>query len=408
MDNVKTVFERHASHIVFDKKFLQKVFEFEQKFVNKNEAHILFFGGTLMGVHPIRFTDADRNRWFDEVLDVDEDATKADLHALKDILAKRHVSSDTMNLSCLWACHSFIVSPHLNEGDRLLGAMTVIQIMQYKFITSTLTDWFPWTADPIVAQTTYAILTKRFGLKIHGSWGALLRHRAMDVIDKSGIHWKRLQTFDNDLDVVYMANDVHGRIKDILKNIRDAFTVAQNSPELQIKNISGTLELDGEMKIRDQQRRVPEYIRYILSIIGDKNSFINDDLVNVIMKAIPAMPKAALTSTLAYMSNNASVKADKRVERVCTVTLQHAFDYLARNPGVMVSKSDIPGLLRKMKSLYQASRTTNAMIMEMRKSTEEMAKIATRSNNANLIASVRNAVLLYIVLRAFTMQHFKK
>lgn len=407
MKNVKLVFEEHLPHIVFDQKFLQKVSSYEQKFVNKNETHILFFGGHLMGVHPVRFTDADRNRWFDEILDADEVAIEDDLHALPEILPHRHVSSDVMNLSCIWLAHGFLTSDKLNAHDRHKGAMASILVVQYKFITSILADWFPWDADPIVAEATYTILTKRFGLKILGSWGALLHQRAEDVVSQGKLHYNRLIKMDNDKDVVYMANDIQGRIKDILKNIRDAFTVAQNSPELQIKSISSTIELDGEMKIRDKQRKVPEYIRYILTTIQDKNAFIVPDLVDVIMKAIPAMPRSALVSTLTYMSNNASPKADKRVERVCTIVLQHAFDYLARNPDVMTSKSDIPGLLRKMKSLYQASRTNNPLIMEMRSSTEAMVKVAIKTTSTNLVASVRNAVLLYVLLRAFTMQHYR-
>jgi hypothetical protein len=74
----------------------------------------------------------------------------------------------------------------------------------------------------------------------------------------------------------------------------------------------------------------------------------------------------------------------------------------------MVSSSDIPGLLRKMRSLYQASRTNNPMILEMRELTEEITTIAIKSKNKVLISSVRNAVLLYILLRAFTKHHNEK
>lgn len=404
--NIKEVFEQHCSHLVFDQKLLRKVMDYEQRFVNKNDVHIRFFGGNLMGVDPVRFKDEDRNKWFDEVMDVDEDSLEDDLHALPEVVTHRHVSSDVMNLACLWMIHKFLTADKLNEGDRHSGAMACALVLQYKYITSILANWFTWDADPIVAQATYAQLSKRFGLKVAGSWGELLKQRAADIVSKGTLWYNHLIKFDKDIDKI--ANDTQGRIKDILKNIRDVFETVLHDPTLQIRNSDAQIELDGELKIRDKTRLYSSYIRYLLEIISDKNNFIIPELVEVIVKTVPTMPKSALVNTLSYMSNNASPRADKRVQRICEITLQHAFDYLNKNPSTMVSSSDIPGLLRKMRSLYQASRTNNPMILEMRELTEDITTIAIKSKNKVLISSVRNAVLLYILLRAFTKHHNEK
>lgn len=408
MKNVKEIFDRHCSHLSIDRKLLNKVMTYEQQFVNKNETHIAFFGGNLMGVHPVRFKDEDRHRWFTEILDVDEFELEDELHALPDILAHRHVSSDVMNLSCFWLAHRFMTESKLTEVERNDGAMASILILHYKFITSILADWFKWQADPIVAQTTYTMLNKRFGLKVTGSWGALLRLRANEVIRKGGLHHQRLLSFNKDLEVVYMVNDTQGRVKDILKNIRDVFTIAQNSPETHLRSSSSMIELDGELKVRDKTRLTSGYMNYLLEIVGDKNSFVIPELVDVIVKIVKTIPKQALEKSLTYMSDNASPKADKRVQRICEITLQHAFDYLARNPGTMSSRTDVAGLLNKMRTLYQSSRTTNPQILEMRETTEKVIQIAIGSKNQVLIASTRNAVLLYILLRTFTMHHYRK
>ena len=79
------------------------------------------------------------------------------------------------------------------------------------------------------------------------------------------------------------------------------------------------------------------------------------------------------------MSDNSSVLKDKRVETLCRLTLQHAFDYLTRNPTVMASGSDIPGLLKKMRDLYQASRGSDEQVLEMRSIAEAIATDATKS-----------------------------
>jgi len=401
MKNIKEVFEHHCSHLVFDQKLLYKIQNYERRFVTKNDTHIAFFGGNLLGVNPVRFKDEDRNRWFDEILDVDEQALEDDLYALPEVVTHRHVSSDVMNLSCLWVIHKFLTSDKLNDDDKYEGALATALILQYKFITSILAHFFRFDADPIVAQATYSQLTKRFGIKVYGSWYELLKNRSDDIVRKGGLWYSKLVTFDQDIDKI--VNDIQGRIKDIIKNIMDVFTAVKNSPELQIRNTSSTLELDGELKVRDKTRLISQYMRYLLELIHDKNNFIIPELVGVIVKTVPTMPKSNLVQVLTYMANNASPKADPRVQRICELTLQHAFDYLTKNPGTMASSSDIPGLLKKMRSLYQASRTTNPMILELRDLTEQISVVATKSKNKVLIASVRNAVLLYILLRTFTM-----
>ena len=408
MKNVGTIFDEHCSHVIFDSKLLRRIMIYEHNFVNKNDSHINFFGGVLMGVDPVRFTPKDRAEWFDDILDVDEEGIRQGVATLPDILMHRKVSSDIMNLSCFWMAHKFLTSKHLNENDRQLGAMTCVLIFHYKIITSTLTSWFSYTADPIVAQATYSALSKKYGLKVAGSWGELLKNRSEITVAKDSLHYKRIMNFNNDLDIVYVLNDTHGRVKSILKHIRDVFSIVQRSPDQLVKSISSTIELDGEVKIRDKTRLTTSYVRYLLDTLGDKRSFMVPELIGIISRLVSTAPQVSIEKTLEYMSDNSSVLKDKRVETLCRLTLQHAFDYLTRNPTVMASGSDIPGLLKKMRDLYQASRGSDEQVLEMRSIAEAIATDATKSKNKIMISSVRNAVLLYIILRTFTMNHYKK
>lgn len=404
MNSVKAVFDTFCKELVFDARLVRKVQTYEQRFVNKNETHIAFFGGNLMGVHPVRFVPEDRRRWFDEIVGEDEHAIGEAILALPDVLEHRHVSSDTMNLSCLWMIHRFLTEPKLSEQQRYEGAMAVALVMNYKFITSILADWFTWNADPVIAQTTYSMMSKRFGLKMAGSWGALLRQRSHDIVRKDGLHWKTFQKFNDDVEVVKLANDVQGRIKSILKNIRDIFTIAQNSPDLQIRNQSNTITIDGEIKLRDKTRLVTQYKNHILSVIGDKRGFIVADLVDVVLTVSQTVPQKAMDTTLLYVVNNSSLKADPNVQAMVDAVLLHNFDYLARNPEIMRNKSDLAGLIRKMRALYTAAKTKDPLIMDIRKYGNAIAEKALRKRDPAFIASVRNALALYILLRTMVMK----
>ncbi len=409
--NLNSIFEEHCSHLVFDKKLLKKVMGYEHDFVNKNSDHINFFGGVLMGVDAVLFTARDRSIWFDDLLGIDEYAIECDVKTLKDVVPDdgrtRHVSSDVMNLCCFYMAHKFLTSKHLSNSDRELGAKMCILVFLYKVITSTLYQWFKqYRADPIIAQATYSALSKKYGLKVAGSWGELLKNRAEITSSRGGLHYQRLMNFNDNLEIVYMINDTHGRVKSILKHIRDTFTAVSRNPDLLVKSVSATIELDGEIKIRDKTRLYSTYSRYILDNLIDERSFIINELVTVISNIVTTAPKSALEKSLVYMSANSSVKDDKTVQELCEVTLQHAFDYLTKNPTAMSSSTDIPGLLKKMRDLYQASRATDDYLIKMRELAEGIATRATGSKNKILISAIRNAILLYIILRTFTMNHY--
>lgn len=405
--SVKIIFEEHCSHLVFDKKLLSKLQRYERDFVHKTEDHIKFFGGNLMGHEVVKFTPTDRSRWFDEILEADEGGLRMELHALPDIEPHRHVSSDTMNLSAFWMAHRFLNSPNLNQKDREYGAMLVMLILNYKFITSILSHWFKYKADPVVAQATYDALTKRFQLKVVGTWGALLEERSEAIVERNGLHYRTLMSFNNDLDIVKMVNDVQGRIKSILKYIRDVFSKVQGDETVLVKTIAGTIDLDGDVKVRDRQKNTHKYINYIENTIPDRASFIIPQLVTVIASVITTAPKNNIQDTLEYCSENFSVKADKELIKLPAIILEHAFDYLTKNPGVMSSGRDITGLLSKMRSVYQASKANDPLILEARRIGELVASKATGSKNKILVSAVRNALMLYILLRAFTMDHYR-
>lgn len=406
--SLKEIFDRQCADLVFDKRLLTKVQKFQQGFVNKNEDHIAFFGGNLMGVQAVRFRREDRNDWFDDVLVADDASLEEEIHRLPAIDPTRHVSSDVMNLSCLWVIHRFMTSAHLSQSEREAGAVYTLLILQYKFITSILAHWFPRTADPVIAQTTYTALSKKFGLKVYGSWGALLEVRAKETLMTGRIHYQTAIKFNNDEDIVYMVNDIQGRIKDILKNVRDVFTIVQNDKRGQIRTSSSTITLDGEIKVRDKKGMVSTYLRYLNTTIQDRNTFIIPELVAIVTNAMPAMSDRQLTEALQYLTSNASVKADPRVLKVCELVMVHAFDYLSSNRNVLSSTNDIPGLLSKMKALYTASRSNDPMVLEMRGLTEAMVQQAVKTKNQALVAAIRTGVLLYLLLRTFTMKHFTK
>ena len=218
-ESIRSVFgeECHGLHI--DAKLLKRLHAYQVGFVNKNDDHIVFFGGHLLGVQVVRFTPADQDRWFDEILEADPTPLETRLLALPDVNENFIVSSNTMNLSCAWL---------------------------------------------------------KVAIKQYGNWYALLRARAEAVIDKESIHYNTIAKMDKDLDVTYLLSDTQGRIRDLLKNIYGVF-MSVHKQGIKISSTSGVVEHDGQEILKDKTKSVSAYGRYLNAIVTDKQTFMREE-----------------------------------------------------------------------------------------------------------------------------------
>jgi septum formation topological specificity factor MinE len=403
--SIKEVFESECGRLTINANFIKQLHLYQTQFVNKNHDHIAFFGSNLLGVHPVRFMPADRDKWFDEILGADEPKLESELLALPTVNEEFIVSSDTMNLSCAWLTHAIYKSGHLSAEQKHQGMVDAMLVLQYKFLTSRLYRHFKYPAQESVAQATYAELSGKYAIKQYGSWSALFDARADDIIGKDSIHYRAITKMDDDLDVVAMLNDIQGRIRDMLKNIYDVYLKVHASGG-RINTASAVVEHDGEAILKDRQKNLSAYTRYINEIVSDKNSFMREELMRVIEKLVHTAPEKLFRLTLEWMSTNYQKTGAGVVEQVLNETLVHSFSYYAEHASYVRGNPNIATLLERLKGVYMSSRSTDPILMELRSKTESLVWMATKNKNQSVVASVRTAVLLYIVARTLTMTHY--
>jgi len=412
--NVKSLFDAACQHITIDRQFIRRLQTYRQNFANKNEDHVAFFGGHLMGVQDVRFTRTDQLEWFTSVMDIDDVSLQDELLELSTLVPDpkkvRFVSTNVMNLSCLWLVHAIFRSK-LTESEKQQAMVDALLVLQYKFITSILAYWFPNKADEAVAVATYARLPKKYKLKELGSWGALLEYRATATLAKDSPHFKQktFQQFDDDYDIIYMVNDIQGRIKGYLKNIRDEFEIVRRDPTALIRSTSNTsINMDGEVVVRNRKNVYSTYRRYLDEVMADRNSFIIRELAEIVAGTMPKLPLHNMLECLEYMAKHSSkLKGDPNVTRLVDLTLEHLFDFIASNRNSINTK-DIASLLGKLRNLYTASRANNDLLLEMRDVGYDVVKKAVKTKNDSLMKSIRTGIVLYLVIRTVTMNHYRK
>lgn len=409
MSLIKEVFEQVLKTLPIDSHLIKQIHRYKSDFVNKNKDHTEFFGGNLTGVHTVRFLDSDKSRWFEEVLDdCDPEELREKLHVIPALQGEKGVffiSGDVMNLSCAWLLHRLHNASDI-PADRKRNAMIdVLMSMQFKMLTSLLFHYFRYPADRAVAEATYAMLTNRYSLKVYGSWISVLQNRSEDIISNTSIHFDAISKMDSDQGVIRMINDIQGRLRDMLKNIYSVFLQAHHSGA-KVSSTSSVIEHDGVEILKDISKSQATYIRYIKGIIGDNNSFIREELMRVVVNIMPSASPKHLRLVLEYLSKNyLRIQSDEMISFI-DEALIHSFTYLAENKSTMRSGIDLPNLLIRLRGVYTSSRSTDPDLLALRTRTESIVRKAIDTKTDAVVASVRTAVLLYLIARTYTMRHY--
>lgn len=402
---IKSVFDDVCKDVVVDARFIKRIHDYERAFVNRNEDHINFFGGNLVGVHTMRFIPAHRDSWFHDVMEIDDLALEDGIEQVDALDPEWKRANDAMNLSVVWVVYAILRSTKLSPTQKEQGCIDALLVLQYKYLGSLMAHYFRYPADHATMLAVYARLSRKYALKAAGSWSVLLRQRAEEILSPRGIHRPAYETMA-DKAVVYMVNDIQGRLREIVKSLWAVFDSVRSSGE-KIGSERMVMEIDGAAIVKDKTRNYATYIRYLHDVIGDRPSFIRDELFNIVADAMHTMPPKLLRETLEWMSINHRVKGAEEVEQLVDETLIHAFNTLASNRELLGGKNSLTPLLVKLRSLYMASRMSDETLLKTKELSERIVNKAVRTKNPSVIASVRTGVQLYIVLRALAMRYYQ-
>lgn len=404
LGTIKAAFARVCPDVKADIELAKRVIDFQVAFVNKNEDHMAFFGGNLTGVQVVRFTPQDMDRFFTDVTRINDMELEEELHALPSVVPSRHVSGDVFNHTCLWLVHIFTVSD-LPEALKLRAAQSAALILLYRYLTSLLFRYYRFPADPQIAAAAYAQLSGKYAIKQYGSWHALLEARTLDLISKDGLHYKTVVAYEEDNAIIYALNDTQGRIRDMMINLMgELIRVAASGSRVRSTNAS--VELDGESFLRDKTKNLATYTRYLHSVVSDEHTFIKSDILEVLSQAMHTAPPSLVHETLKWCSLNYRKTQAKEIEELIELTIIHSFGYLSDNRTILRDSNDLPGLIIRLKGVYMSSRSKDVQLMKMRDLAEKVVVKAIKSKNPSIISAVKTSLMLYLVVRAFTMGHY--
>lgn len=407
---VREVLDKHFADVKFDRALCQRIINYTVRLMNRDADHSAFFGGVLMGVNPIRFYDNDRELWFDDVIQVDDDLLQYDFNHAEGIDPNHNVASDCFNHIPGYIAMRLFKENSIPMNVRHEAMVNAFMTLHIKYITSLLVRRFKYPARREVAEATFAALKYTFDIKRIGSWGALIRDRSEGIVAPNSIYHDFMM--DRAESYEYwsrrIVTDTQTRIRELIKKYYDMYltTLAQGSRIVSTSDIM--LNSEGEMALKDRVNGYSTYLRYMHSTVQHPDNLIKAPLMAIIENAMHTMPPQMLTDSLLYMSRNVGQSRSKEITVMIDESLLYAFDYMQANRSSTQRNTDLADLIAKIRAKVMAPKSDDYRVLKIREVGEKIVKAATKSKHEGQIASTRTGIMLYLILRAMTKNFYTK
>lgn len=373
------------------------------------DEHSSALNSPLIGVNKLYFTSVDQTDLF-EIFDyVKSDIVKI----IKDIPSINKdwvVISDSYNLFTIWLVHLLLESKH---KDAKKATYCLLNMLQYKFFSSILNQYYPYKVNEEIMRFTVENLTKKYDIIEYRTWRKVIFHRSENVIDRQSIHYNTLKRFHDDGKILYIISDIQTRIRNQIKVITAMF---HENKEINntIKNYSPTQDIDG-LKIIKDLRGTTDIIKHnIKAQIINKDLFITDSYIKLVSSLFKLVNTLMIRRFLEYMCDSAKEQLEitdlksiiqKRdfkyyndINLLSFQIIKVIYEYCFNNNTNIKSKVLI---LQVTKQLISSSRSQNENVINIRQSLKMHIKNSNISTKDTTISSLITIYALYMILKSF-------
>lgn len=398
---ILSILQRHFQSVKIDKDLGKRLYRFQIGYVNTSKDYVEFFGSNLLGVHVIRFRDADVLRFFNDVLDIDYTALENDIRAVDTVINTYKIGGDIFNLAIMYLLAQILKDKKMKDKDREHAAYNAGLIFFYRAIAAMLSAWFKYPADPKIAQAAYAALSYKFLIKKLGSWHRLMDYRSHNLITKVGVSYKKLTHLEVDEDLVVVINDGANSIRDMLFNYYVEFEkIRQQGDGIGITK-SVTLDADGEEVVRARIGSVDKSVALIRQFVTDERSFVRDEYIQVIVDINKNTSFRLLKESLTWTTHNVNGKYHKLVDSWISEVVVYS-SFLIETRIEPDRWKDIPYMLVQLKNFYLSSRSTEEDLLTIREHTDELLLKVHKKLSTPLLLATRTAMILYVTFLVLT------
>ncbi len=412
LKNLKEIFDFYLGDLKVDEKFLNQIKRWKSHFIGKNAEHVAFFTGAYFGLHIPKWTVYDDNYWLVDVMEIDEDEVSEQVIRLPTINKDWSVSSNVLSIGILYLIHRAQINPKLNPKDRDDLKVTLMEILNYKYISSLMSHYFnkgKTTED--IAKETFNRLSRRFDLKSQGSWLKFIRYRSEGLVlgDYGASKVTRFNkqdifdTFDDEL-VVRKLNDTKSRMSSVVKEINAVFRQVLDD-QLKIEKHASLKNGSEGLYVANLIRQQSEFLRYQDKIIADKAGFIRVDLIEVIESSMPTISSKIFRGVLDWiLEHTRDKKYAKDIDEMRHGIITYGMTILTEEN---IKTTNLLQIAYRIRQNFMSGKAKDPTLVKCRQITDDLIHAYRPKSKGKLVTNERVGVLMYIFLRTIAMHYYK-
>ena len=373
--------------------------------------HAISLNTQSIGLHPIVFTDADRDVLF-TIFGTEQKNLRALVQKCGAINPEYKVTSDPFNILATWLLHlGYQDIDNTKLRDEFL--LAVSKYLHYRFFTSLVNHYFPHGAAEKYMTAAVNSLSRKFDIVIYGTWKAAIEARCHDLISTGSIHRKALETATDDKLFLYVIQDVQTRIRDKIKNVTAAYyEMRENGTTVGSRAATKETE-DGKILVHTT-KTLDLMIYNLQNEVLIERLFIDTETIRLVSAQFSAITQDMLRSALLSFVEIAEdqrnsgqldlIKTNDGHELYIGIRvflsnlIQKTYRHCIRN-GVDITNQ--AAIYIKAKNVYSSSRIADEDIITIKQSIAYIVDLISSSRRETTKSSLRLAIILYLLVRSF-------
>ena len=408
--NLKEIFDEYVD-VSIDKKFLERITKWRNKFYSKNSEHVGFFSSASFGLYIPKWTSEEDDEWLTEIIGIDEEEVADYVYELPSINKDFQVSSNILSISFIYLMHKATVNKSLSTVDNDKVRKTLMEILVARYMTSIMYKYFyRGKTSPEVSTEVFERLSKRFDLKVAGNWKNWIEMKAEGFVlgddqrqDAKYAKQEVFQRFEDEL-VVRKLNSIKSQLNKAAIEINSVFRQVLEDQDKIASKSALSMSVDG-LYLADLVRDQTKYLHYQDAVFIDKNTFIKEDLLAVIEQSMPTISSNIFRGALEWiLDNQMESKYKRKIMEVRHDILIYAIQLIKDEN---LHTNDLVQVGYRLRQNILSGKNNDRTVLKVRKMIDEFIVKFRPQSKGKLVSLERSAIMIYIVLRTLAMNYYK-
>lgn len=408
--NLKEIFDEYC-HVSIDKKFLERITKWRNKFYSKNSEHVGFFSSASFGLYIPKWTSEEDDEWLTEIIGIDEEEVADYVYELPSINKDFQVSSNILSISFIYLMHKATINKSLSSADNDKVRKTLMEVLVARYMTSIMYKYFyRGKTSPEVSTEVFERLSKRFDLKVAGNWKNWIEMKAEGFVlgddqrqDAKYAKQEVFQRFEDEL-VVRKLNSIKSQLNKAAIEINSVFRQVLEDQDKIASKSALSMSVDG-LYLADLVRDQTKYLHYQDAIFIDKNTFIKEDLLAVIEQSMPTISSNIFRGALEWiLDNQMESKYKRKIMEVRHDILIYAIQLIKDEN---LHTNDLVQVGYRLRQNILSGKNNDRTVLKVRKMIDEFIVKFRPQSKGKLVSLERSAIMIYIVLRTLAMNYYK-